>query len=142
MNPSFAVRLGEEGVQTLDDVAGLVPDDITGWREPGPDGKPVWVEGILKKGEMRKDDAQMFIMKARVAAGWIEADAIDQMLAAQQEAEQAQELTEEERALLALNTLDSGDAADVDLGDLGDLGDIDLDALTVEGGDDGAASED
>ena len=52
--------------------AGLVPDDITGYREPGPDGKPVWVEGILKKGEMRKDDAQMFIMKARVLAGWIE----------------------------------------------------------------------
>jgi N utilization substance protein A len=141
MNPSFAVRLGEEGVQTLDDVAGLVPDDITGWREPGPDGKPVWVEGILKKGEMRKDDAQMFIMKARVAAGWIEADAIDQMIAAQKEAEAPQELTEEERALLALNTLDSGEAEELDLGDLGDLGDIDLEALAAEGGDDEAAPE-
>ncbi|MEZ5997775.1 MAG: transcription termination factor NusA [Hyphomonas sp.] len=139
MTPSFAVRLGEEGVKTLDDVAGLVPDDITGWREPGPDGKPVWVEGILKKGEMRKDDAQMFIMKARVAAGWIEADAIDQMLAAQKEAETPQELTEEERALLALNTLDGGDASELDLGDLGD---IDLEALVAEGGDDTAASED
>ncbi|KCZ49609.1 MULTISPECIES: transcription termination factor NusA [unclassified Hyphomonas] len=141
MNPSFAVRLGEEGVQTLDDVAGLVPDDITGWREPGPDGKPVWVEGILKKGEMRKDDAQMFIMKARVAAGWIEADAIDQMIAAQKEAEAPQELTEEERALLALNTLDSGETEEIDLGDLGDLGDIDLEALAAEGGDDEAAPE-
>ncbi|MEZ5953681.1 MAG: hypothetical protein R3C13_05170 [Hyphomonas sp.] len=139
MTPSFAVRLGEEGVKSLDDVAGLVPDDITGWREPGPDGKPVWVEGILKKGEMRKDDAQMFIMKARVAAGWIEADAIDQMLAAQKEAETPQELTEEERALLALNTLDGGDASELDFGDLED---IDLDALVAEGGDDSAASED
>jgi len=143
MTPSFAVRLGEEGVKTLDDVAGLVPDDITGWREPGPDGKPVWVEGILKKGEMRKDDAQMFIMKARVAAGWIEADAIDQMLAAQREAESTQELTEEERTLLALDTLGSGTTEAVDLGDidLGDLGDIDLDALEAEGGDDEAARE-
>lgn len=141
MTPSFAVRLGEEGVKTLDDVAGLVPDDITGWREPGPDGKPVWVEGILKKGEMRKDDAQMFIMKARVAAGWIEPDAIDQMLAAQQEAEAPQELTEEERALLALKTLDSAESDEIDLGDLGDLGDIDLEALTAEGGDDEAARE-
>ncbi len=143
MTPSFAVRLGEEGVKSLDDVAGLVPDDITGWREPGPDGKPVWVEGILKKGEMRKDDAQMFIMRARVAAGWIEPDAIEQMLAAQQkEAEPPQELTEEERALLALNTLDGGDEAEeIDLGELGDLDDIDLDALTTEGGDDEAAPE-
>jgi N utilization substance protein A len=140
MTPSFAVRLGEEGVKTLDDVAGLVPDDITGWREPGPDGKPVWVEGILKKGEMRKDDAQMFIMKARVAAGWIEADAIEQMIAAQKEAEVPQELTEEERALLALNTLDgSSHDEEIDLGDLGDLGDLDLDALAAEGGDDEAA---
>ena len=141
MNPSFAVRLGEEGVKTLDDVAGLVPDDITGWREPGPDGKPVWVEGILKKGEMRKDDAQMFIMKARVAAGWIEPDAIDQMLAEKQQAEAEKELTEEERALLALNTLEGGETEEIDLGDLGDidLGDIDLDALTAEGGDDEAA---
>ncbi|HPF24284.1 MAG TPA: transcription termination factor NusA, partial [Hyphomonas sp.] len=142
MTPSFAVRLGEEGVKSLDDVAGLVPDDITGWREPGPDGKPVWVEGILKKGEMRKDDAQMFIMRARVAAGWIEPDAIEQMLAAQKEAEPQQELTEEERALLALNTLDGGDEAEeIDLGELGDLDDIDLDALTTEGGDDEAAPE-
>jgi transcription termination/antitermination protein NusA len=140
MTPSFAVRLGEEGVKTLDDVAGLVPDDITGWREPGPDGKPVWVEGILKKGEMRKDDAQMFIMKARVAAGWIEADAIEQMIAAQKEAEVPQELTEEERALLALNTLDgSSHDEEIDLGDLGDLDDLDLDALAAEGGDDEAA---
>ena len=142
MTPSFAVRLGEEGVKTLDDVAGLVPDDITGWREPGPDGKPVWVEGVLKKGEMRKDDAQMFIMKARVAAGWIEPDAIDQMIAEQKQAEAPQELTEEERALLALDTLGGGEAEEIDLGDLGDLGDLDLEALAAEGGDDEAAPED
>jgi N utilization substance protein A len=70
------------------------------------------------------------------------------MSAAQKEAEQPQELSEEERALLALNTLDGGgDAADIDLGDLGelgelgDLGDIDLESLESEGGDDEAASK-
>lgn len=138
MTPSFAVRLGEEGVQTLDDVAGLVPDDITGWREPGPDGKPVWVEGVLKKGEMRKDDAQMFIMRARVAAGWIEPDAIEQMLAEKAE-EEAPELTEEERALLALGELGnnpSPDAVDEALEEL----EFDLDALAAEGGDDEEAA--
>ena len=138
MTPSFAVRLGEEGVQTLDNVAGLVPDDITGWREPGPDGKPVWVEGVLKKGEMRKDDAQMFIMRARVAAGWIEPDAIEQMLAEKAE-EEAPELTEEERALLALGELGnnpSPDAVDEALEEL----EFDLDALAAEGGDDEEAA--
>ena len=138
MTPSFAVRLGEEGVQTLDDVAGLVPDDIAGWREPGPDGKPVWVEGVLKKGEMRKDDAQMFIMRARVAAGWIEPDAIEQMLAEKAE-EEAPELTEEERALLALGELGnnpSPDAVDEALEEL----EFDLDALAAEGGDDEEAA--
>ena len=139
MTPSFAVRLGEEGVQTLDDVAGLVPDDITGWREPGPDGKPVWVEGVLKKGEMRKDDAQMFIMRARVAAGWIEPDAIEQMLAEKAE-EETPELTEEERALLALGELGnnpSPDAVDEALEEL----EFDLDALAAEGGDEEAAPQ-
>jgi N utilization substance protein A len=139
MTPSFAVRLGEEGVQTLDDVAGLVPDDITGWREPGPDGKPVWVEGVLKKGEMRKDDAQMFIMRARVAAGWIEPDAIEQMLAEKAE-EETPELTEEERALLALGELGnnpSPDAVDEALEEL----EFDLDALAAEGGDEETAPQ-
>jgi len=139
MTPSCAVRLGEEGVQTLDDVAGLVPDDITGWREPGPDGKPVWVEGVLKKGEMRKDDAQMFIMRARVAAGWIEPDAIEQMLAEKAE-EETPELTEEERALLALGELGnnpSPDAVDEALEEL----EFDLDALAAEGGDEEAAPQ-
>ncbi len=139
MSPSFAVRLGEEGVQTLDDVAGLVPDDITGWREPGPDGKPVWVEDVLKKGEMRKDDAQMFIMRARVAAGWIEPDALEQMLA-EQAKEEEPELTEEERALLALGELGSNpspDAVDEALEEL----EFDLDALAAEGGDDEAAPQ-
>jgi len=136
MTPAFAVKLGLEGVKTVEDVAGLVPDDITGFREPGPDGKPVWVEGILKKGEMRKDDAQMFIMKARVLAGWIEQDAIEQLVAAQQPEEtEAADLTEEERALLALGDLGGADAADAALEEL----EFDLDALAAEGGDDEAA---
>ena len=140
MTASFAVRLGVEGIKTVEDVAGLVPDDITGYREPGPDGKPVWVEGILKKGEMRKDDAQLFVMKARVAAGWIEAEAIDALLAQQQETGPAPELTDEERALLALGELGSG-GDDEESGEAlaEELG-FDLSELEMEGGDDDAAS--
>ena len=140
MTPSFAVKLGEQGVKTVEDVAGLVPDDITGYREPGPDGKPVWVEGILKKGEMRKDDAQMFIMKARVIAGWIEQEAIDAMLAEQAGTEDAApELTEEERALLALGELGNNDDDDTDA--LAEELGIDLADLQTEGGDEEAVPE-
>ncbi len=105
----MAVLFGENDIKTVDDVAGLVPDDITGWREPGPDGKPVWQDGILKKGEMRKDDAQIFIMKARVVAGWVTEEAVAQLEAEQLEAqEEAQmDFTEEEKALLALGELGS-----------------------------------
>jgi N utilization substance protein A len=137
MNPSFAVKLGEQGVKSVEDVAGLVPDDITGYREPGPDGKPVWVEGILKKGEMRKDDAQLFVMNARVAAGWIEPEAIDALLAQQAGDTEAPELTEEERALIALGEL--GNSADDETDLTEELG-IDIADLEVEGGDDDAAS--
>lgn len=147
MTPGFAVKLGENEVKSVDDVAGLVPDDITGWREPGPDGKPVWQEGILKKGEMRKDDAQLFIMKARVLAGWIEPEALEQLEAemAAEAAEEEMDLTEEERALLALGELgkdDNGDSAEAEI----DLEDFDLDALAAEGdfaggGDDAADEE-
>jgi len=110
MTPGFAVKLGENELKTVDDVAGLVPDDITGWREPGPDGKPVFIEGILKKGSMRKDDAQIFIMKARILAGWIEQEVLDELqakMAADQLTEEM-DLTEEERALMALGALGTG----------------------------------
>ena len=110
VTPRMAVLFGENDIKTVDDVAGLVPDDITGWREPGPDGKPAWQDGILKKGEMRKDDAQLFIMKARVVAGWVTEEAVTQLEAEQLEAqEEAQmDFTEEEKALLALGELGSG----------------------------------
>ena len=138
MSASFAVKLGAEGVKTVDDVAGLVPDDITGYREPGPDGKPVWVEGILKKGEMRKDDAQLFIMKARVVAGWVEPEALEQLQQSMVEA--APELTEEERALMALGDLGGGDAAEeAALDAVAEELEFDLDALAAEGGDDDTA---
>jgi len=141
MSPSFAVKLGEQGVKTVEDVAGLVPDDITGYREPGPDGKPVWVEGILRKGEMRRDDAQMFVMKARVAAGWIEQEAIEALLAQQAGSDEAPELTEEERALLALGELGGSIDADEDADALAEELGIDLSDLQTEGGDEEAVPE-
>ena len=151
MSPGFAVKLGENEVKSVEDVAGLVPDDLTGWRENNKEGKPVWQEGILKKGEMRKDDAQLFIMKARVIAGWVEPEALEQLeaeMAAAAAGEEPQDLTEEERALLALGELgksdDSEESAEetIDVSDediLAELEGLDLDEeLLMEGGDEAA----
>ena len=134
MTVGFAVKFGENDVKSLEDIAGLVPDDITGWREPGPDGKPVFQEGILKKGEMRKDEAQIFIMRARVAAGWVEPEALAELeaqMAADAEGEVA-DLSEEERALLALGEIGKGGGESEELAEEELI--FDLDALAAEDG--------
>ncbi len=91
VTPAMAVKFGENGVKTLEDLAGLVPDDLVGWKEPGPDGKPKFVPGLLDKAEMSRDDAELFILKARVAAGWVEPQALEDALAARAAALDAEE---------------------------------------------------
>ena len=132
MNVGFAVKFGENDVLSVEDVAGLVPDDITGWREPGPDGKPVFQPGILKKGEMRKDEAQIFIMRARVAAGWIEPETLEQLEAemAAEAAGEAPDLSEEERALMALGEIGKASEEQEELAEEELI--FDLDALAAE----------
>ncbi|MDP3493515.1 MAG: transcription termination factor NusA [Hyphomonadaceae bacterium] len=91
VTPQMAVKFGENGVKTIDDLAGLVPDDLVGWKEPGPDGKPKMMPGLLTKGEMTRDDAELFILKARVSAGWVEPQALEEALAARAAALDAEE---------------------------------------------------
>jgi len=96
VTPPMAVKFGENGVCTIEDLAGLVPDDLVGWKEPGPDGKQKFQPGLLTKGEMNREDAELFILKARVVAGWVEPKALEDALAAR-----AAALDEEEAALNA-----------------------------------------
>jgi N utilization substance protein A len=91
VTPAMAVKFGEGGVKTIDDLAGLVPDDLVGWKEPGPDGKPKFQPGFLTKGEMSREDAELFILKARVVAGWVEPKALEDALAARAAALDAEE---------------------------------------------------
>jgi N utilization substance protein A len=67
---AMAVRFGENDVKTVDDVAGLVPDDLRGWFETR-NGERVREPGILEGMDMSAEDAEAMIMRARVAAGWI-----------------------------------------------------------------------
>jgi N utilization substance protein A len=91
VTPPMAVKFGENGVKTIEDLAGLVPDDLVGWKEPGPDGKQKFVPGLLQKTEMTREDAELFILKARVVAGWVDPQALEDALAARAAALDAEE---------------------------------------------------
>jgi transcription termination/antitermination protein NusA len=81
----MSVTFGESEVKTVEDLAGLVPDDIRGYYE-NKDGERVREAGILDDYNLSPEDAEALIMRARVAAGWIEP-----------EAEIEEELSEEDR---------------------------------------------
>ncbi len=68
----MAVALGEGEVKTVEDLAGLVPDDLRGWFE-NKDGERVREPGILEAFALSPDDSEALIMRARVLMGWIEA---------------------------------------------------------------------
>jgi transcription termination factor NusA/transcription termination factor NusA, C-terminal duplication len=68
----MAVALGEGGIKTVEDLAGLVPDDLRGWFET-KNGERVREPGILESFGLDAQDAELLIMRARVAMGWVEA---------------------------------------------------------------------
>jgi N utilization substance protein A len=68
----MAVALGEGDVKTVEDLAGLVPDDLRGWFET-KNGERVREPGLLEAFGLEPADAELLIMRARVAMGWIEA---------------------------------------------------------------------
>ena len=68
----MAVALGEGDVKSVEDLAGLVPDDLRGWFE-SKNGERVREPGILETFGLDPQDAELLIMRARVAMGWIEA---------------------------------------------------------------------
>ena len=67
----MAVALGEGGIKTVEDLAGLVPDDLRGWFE-SREGERVREPGILESFGLDAQDAELLIMRARVAMGWVE----------------------------------------------------------------------
>jgi len=67
----MAVALGEGAIKTVEDLAGLVPDDLRGWFE-SKNGERVREPGVLESFALDAQDAELLIMRARVAMGWIE----------------------------------------------------------------------
>ena len=72
----MALRFGENEIRTVEDVAGLVPDDLNGYSEY-KNGERVHEAGMIEEFKLTDDEATRLIMLARVAAGWIEASALE-----------------------------------------------------------------
>ena len=71
---AMLVKLGENDVKSVEDLAGCATDDLVGWTEK-KDGETVKYAGFLDGFELSREEAEAMIMAARVAAGWIEAGA-------------------------------------------------------------------
>jgi N utilization substance protein A len=72
MTLAMAVALGEGQVRTLDDLAGLTGDELRGYYEV-KDGERVREPGVLESFQLTQEQADDLVMRARVAAGWIDA---------------------------------------------------------------------
>lgn len=66
------VAFGENGIKTVEDLAGCTTDDLLGWVER-KDGETIRNPGILDGFGLEREDAEAIIMQARVKAGWIDA---------------------------------------------------------------------
>ena len=91
----MAVRFGEHEIKTVEDVAGLVPDDLNGYSEY-KNGERIHEEGMIEDFKLTEDEATRLIMMARVAAGWIEASALEPDVVEGEEGEAGEAATEGE----------------------------------------------
>ena len=86
----MAVEFGKNEVLSVEDVAGLVPDDLRGYTEI-KNGEKVHEEGMLESFKLTEEAATMLIMQARVKAGWIDESAL---IVEEEEEEEEEEVVE------------------------------------------------
>jgi N utilization substance protein A len=91
------VSLGEDGVKTVEDLAGCATDDLIGWTER-KDGEQTKVAGILEAFDLTKEEAEGLIMQARLKAGWIKEEDLAPPPAAEEAPAEATEAQPETQA--------------------------------------------
>jgi N utilization substance protein A len=64
------VALGKGDLKTLEDFAGSVPDELTGWTER-KEGEATRHPGVLDQFDVSRQQAEEMIMAARLKAGWV-----------------------------------------------------------------------
>jgi N utilization substance protein A len=67
---AMLVKLGENGVKTVEDLAGCATDDLIGWTER-KDGETKHEPGYFDGLNVSREDAEAIVMQARLKAGWI-----------------------------------------------------------------------
>ncbi|MCI4679336.1 transcription termination factor NusA [Rhodoblastus acidophilus] len=73
---AMMVKLGENEVKTIEDLAGCATDDLVGWTEK-TNGETVRTPGFLEGLDVARDEAEAIVMRARVKMGWVdEADLV------------------------------------------------------------------
>ena len=70
LTPAMLVKLGENGIKSLEDLAGCASDDLLGYVE-NKGNERVRVPGALDGFDLQAAEVNDVIMKARVKAGWI-----------------------------------------------------------------------
>jgi len=102
LTPAMLVRLGENDIKSLEDFAGCVTDDLTGWFET-VERKRVRQDGILDGFDISPDEAEALIMQSRVKIGWVTQEELDAMQA------------EKDAAILAAQEAEAAEAAESDI---------------------------
>jgi N utilization substance protein A len=69
---AMLVAFGENGIKTVEDLAGCATDDLIGWTEQSG-GRVTTHRGILGETSLSRRECDAIILAARVRAGWIEA---------------------------------------------------------------------
>src|SRR5919202_1504624 len=65
------VAFGENGIKTIEDLAGCDTDELAGWTEKQAN-ETVRHKGVLDGFDLSRTEIESMIMNARVKAGWIE----------------------------------------------------------------------
>ncbi len=84
------VTLGENGIKTVEDLAGCATDDLAGWTER-KDGETTRNPGLLDGFELTREECELIIMQARLKAGWIKEAEFAAKYATPQQAEEGAE---------------------------------------------------
>jgi transcription termination/antitermination protein NusA len=67
---AILVKLGENDIKSVEDLAGCATDDLVGWSER-KEGELTRTPGILDDFDLSREEAEAMIMQARVKAGWV-----------------------------------------------------------------------
>jgi N utilization substance protein A len=87
---AMSVALGEAGVKTVEDLADLATDELRGAFENKGAGERARTPGALESFSLTQDDAERIILRARVAAGWIDAADVPELAEPEEEADEGE----------------------------------------------------